>query len=547
MSSGTNTAATRRRRAVASAASSARLNSGLMPDISSKDHVGKYVPHPSDEQYDEFCDRQGSAGSLSSEFGPLIKFAGLIACFVVAIVLYEAMVVILFQEHGQHKTVVTTSLEEAKATALDLKPIIKGSTSKTKSPIMHLVFSTDCSSYQHWQSYLLFYSALRVHQDQVGYVTRIASGCTDSEIAEFKSWHEKHISSVMSSNFEIHFTPHFSSVNQNGDRDGKQYLFFNKPFGLKHWMEHGKGMGTDPKTGKMTDEGRVVALLDPDMILLRRITHDFSDSATTMMSGGSANPNTRRFKVEHGYPFGQKYGFGSQWMNLNGEKVTNDPNSPSLKVSRQEASEYYPVGPPYIATSRDMYKIATKWADFVPRVHDQLPSLMAEMFAYSWASAHLGLPHQVFHHGMISSIGAQGEGWDFVNNLEDTEICGPNLLDKNKNSPLPLTMHYCQRYFVGDYFFGKRKLPTDIFSCASEMMEVPPLDLPHMLVEKRPPGKDHQTLALSSKAAKGNAFMICGIAKMINEAADFYKKHDPLCNSTDMNMKQTMNLWKLFG
>ena len=46
---------------------------------------------------------------------------------------------------------------------------------------VHLVFSTDCSGYQHWQSIAFFYAARRARH--VGPVTRIASGCSEAERA----------------------------------------------------------------------------------------------------------------------------------------------------------------------------------------------------------------------------------------------------------------------------------------------------------------------------------------------------------------------------
>jgi hypothetical protein len=42
-----------------------------------------------------------------------------------------------------------------------------------------IVFTTDCSGYQHWQGILLYYSAQRVNH--TGKITRIASGCTLEE------------------------------------------------------------------------------------------------------------------------------------------------------------------------------------------------------------------------------------------------------------------------------------------------------------------------------------------------------------------------------
>eukprot|EP01083_Nonionella_stella_P125576 379818_1 len=50
---------------------------------------------------------------------------------------------------------------------------------ESEEPNHHMVFSTDCSAYQQWQSYLLFYYAMK--NGQPGTVTRIASGCTEEQ------------------------------------------------------------------------------------------------------------------------------------------------------------------------------------------------------------------------------------------------------------------------------------------------------------------------------------------------------------------------------
>ena len=68
---------------------------------------------------------------------------------------------------------------------------------------------------------------------QTGYVTRIASGCTDEQLQEEQAWHNQHIQSKMSERFRIHFTPHFSQVKDEKTGQMKDYKFFNKPFGLK--------------------------------------------------------------------------------------------------------------------------------------------------------------------------------------------------------------------------------------------------------------------------------------------------------------------------
>lgn len=71
-----------------------------------------------------------------------------------------------------------------------------------------------------------------------------------------------------------------------------------------------------------------------------------------------------------------RYGFGTQWLtktNITRTAPQNELPSPVESMSRKEAEENYAVGPPYIATAYDFYKIVTKWKDFVPKVHDDYP------------------------------------------------------------------------------------------------------------------------------------------------------------------------------
>lgn len=63
-------------------------------------------------------------------------------------------------------------------------------------------------------------------------------------------------------------------------------------------------------------------------------------------------------------------------------------DTPAKKVSKKDAINHYATGPPYLATTRAMRRIAQKWAEFVPRSHKEKPELMAEMYAYCIAAAH---------------------------------------------------------------------------------------------------------------------------------------------------------------
>ena len=113
---------------------------------------------------------------------------------------------------------------------------------------MHVVFSTDCGSFQDWQSRVLFDSARQVGHE--GPITRIASGCSVEQEAKLTALmrtdrffaYTGRSSSTSSreafgDSWFVHFTPHFSR-----DKDtGRDYKFYNKPRGILHWLQHGRG------------------------------------------------------------------------------------------------------------------------------------------------------------------------------------------------------------------------------------------------------------------------------------------------------------------
>ena len=97
---------------------------------------------------------------------------------------------------------------------LPSQPLFSGASQKTKGgptdkPFAHdspdidsshvdsslvVVFSTDCSSYQDWQTLLLFHSALVVGQK--GVLIRIASGCDSQKQRFFKIYTESYTQST---------------------------------------------------------------------------------------------------------------------------------------------------------------------------------------------------------------------------------------------------------------------------------------------------------------------------------------------------------------
>ena len=203
-------------------------------------------------------------------------------------------------------------------------------------PQYHMVFSTSCSPFQDWQSYLFFYFAKKVNQH--GTVTRIASDCKDADRKLLQEFHDGRIA-VMSDNFKLHFAPPCPDSRSK---------YFNKPYGLRDFMEKVLGYPDN----KHDDD--IIMIVDPDMMLLRPLTHTFDVRRITWVLDSESNYDT----VKHGQPIAQTYGYGNSWLTSLGKNASAvaGEDSPALKVSSVDANKRYPAGPPYLLTARDAYK-----------------------------------------------------------------------------------------------------------------------------------------------------------------------------------------------
>jgi hypothetical protein len=286
---------------------------------------------------------------------------------------------------------------------------------KKKDEIMpqyQIIFSTGCSAFQDWQSYMFFFHAAKIlSQAQPPlsamtntHVTRIASGCgTDQDEKAMHQLHQEQIEIMATThnknnnNFHLHITPDYS--HEHGSKDA--YKYFNKPYGTKHWMEHVLGYSKNSKDNRnkpnpnADHDNDIVILLDPDQIMLRPFAHDLTNQSTQWRPRTTLPHWT---KITHGQPFAQQYGFHNQWNEKTDiSKIASPAELPSPldNMSQKMRRENFAAGPPYMATGHDMYRLVDKWVEFVVPVHAQYPFLLAEMFAYCLAAAHLNLPHQV--------------------------------------------------------------------------------------------------------------------------------------------------------
>jgi peptidyl serine alpha-galactosyltransferase len=374
-------------------------------------------------------------------------------------------------------------------------------------PRYFVVFSTGCTEFQDWQAISFFHFAKNIKQK--GNVTRILSGCSDTQsLDQEKAFQE--LIAPLSPSFSLHITPDY------GVRDNQKY--WNKPKGLLDWFE--KGLGFPRRAADY--ENDIIIILDPDMMILRPMTHHFDDYASDWLTDVVTS------KVVPGIPIAQAYGFGAGWLSSMKGKLEYvvGKGSPALNVTTDEAGLYYPAGPPYLATSGDMYKIAVLWVEFLPRVHDIFPQFMAEMYAYCIAAAHLKLKHQLAKGFMVSDVSAaHREGYHFLNNVTRKDACLADIPMTN----LPYVMHFCQRYAVGRWFFSKYKLREDFFKCTSPLMKEPPRNVGEIYDWHIFPNgvefKDYHDESRHHFIVK-HTWMLCTVLFSLNQVAiDIKKKH----------------------
>jgi hypothetical protein len=406
----------------------------------------------------------------------------------------------------------------------EMRPVASAEQKEPQS--VHIVFSTGCSPSQDWQSYAFFFHAVQVRQP--GEITRIVAGCNETQQAELARRHQEQIVDKMSNKFHIHFTPDYSNLGS-----GMPYKYFNKPFGLRHWMENAMAF---PNNSTEATE-KIIAVLDPDMILLKPLVNDFSTLPTEAWNEGQLK-RPIQFQVKKGFPIAQEYSYSSHWRHqLDGKmKEIIGEKSRVHYISDAEAAMFYPAGPPYIITAQDLYDVVLLWTKIVPDVHRHYPDLLGEMFGYSIAAAHLGLKHQLALGLMISNPDVDREGWQFLQDVAPQDLA----LHRPKPAELPNVLHYCQNYAVGNFFVSKYYIPDNFLTCEAPLL----LEVSNDAVMKSDfyrNSKGTKMKFASKKHAIRNTLLATTLATSLNQAATFYKRNH--CGSTTANYNKS---WSRF-
>jgi hypothetical protein len=145
---------------------------------------------------------------------------------------------------------------------------------------------------------------------------------------------------------------------------------------------------------------------------------------------------------------------------------------------------------------------------------------------------------------MVSNPGTGGEAWSLVDKIPAEEMCEFAKNPDHSKFALPSVAHLCQRYSVGEeWFFGKHKIPHDIYECETPLFIEPPSDLATLYDFKKPPNAKERT-PLTPKVIKHETFMVCYLTSLLNDAAMFYKSNT--CSSGTANLKKSRTVADLF-
>jgi hypothetical protein len=309
------------------------------------------------------------------------------------------------------------------------------------SILFHFITSTECSSYNVWETITQIHSAEAVRQ--CGKFTWIVSGCLPHDRIHHGKGKSGANSDILSPEIiqqhvdmhfpapgdggtsiraadcsrirpELHFTPDFSNMSVYGGKYadgtikrvfhnpktgkevrstyGNRYVFNNKPNGLLHWA-------TEHKHDDDVPDNEVIVLIDPDFLFLTRF--HLVRPGTTIKKQKQQRKRASEIRkdsdlVYPGMPCAASYGLGAQWLDFNLTEICG-PNSHCTNATSHDVSKYYSAGPPYVIHRADVLPLATKWASLVPPTYDVYPLLYAEMYAYSMAAAHLQLKHNLIN------------------------------------------------------------------------------------------------------------------------------------------------------
>lgn len=390
--------------------------------------------------------------------------------------------------------------------------------------LLHIIFSSGCNNFQHWQSEQVLTTARLVGQR--GRITRIVSGCHDKRAESIGHRHQTFpagkndqlvpldvLNRSVNDEFGLFVTPPFEGA--------IDFPWINKPSSIRYFMEHAR-----PELDRAGET--IIAILDPDFIYLRPLTQLGERRDAILQSGLSASPLASASKLdvaEKGRPVAQRYGLGSGWVSkFDVKKIVGEETTPAARYSHASAGTYFPAGPPYMLHVDDLFDLSSLWSKYMKPILEVEKDILADMWAYCIAAAHLGLKHTLLDHYMISNAGAGGEGWLWIDAWPDKQMsCNdpnasvavasaagqsvrwPTFIHLASNSKAP-AMNW-----PDEWMFHKGHVPGDIMDCSTPLIR----DAPDDTWQVSPSG--------SGNPSKRAAFIMCNAVATLNRMLVLYK------------------------
>ena len=303
---------------------------------------------------------------------------------------------------------------------------------------IHIVFSTSCNEFQHWQTEVLLNTAKRVGQR--GKITHIIAGCEEREDTGMEG-KERFITHAAGAGDNIvsdklwrkSSHPHFALHYAPSIPEAKEFPWFNKPWSFYHWM----------KTAKPKE--RVIVLLDPDEFFLEPLTQGEKKREDLINNWPSSLQHLVTDVVQPGMAVAQMYGFGAVWMRMFDRKKLCGAASYCSTISDAEANYYYPVGPPYLIHQQDFKPVMDLWWErfMKPAYAADKGDIQVDMYAYIMAAAHLKVKHVTLQQYMVSCPDCSGEGWAYVDAMKTMSCRDPAF---PQGARRPGFIHAAQHY-----------------------------------------------------------------------------------------------------
>lgn len=314
---------------------------------------------------------------------------------------------------------------------------------------VHTVFSTECTAYFDWQSLGLYDSWRRVGQR--GKFTRLMA-CDDAR--------PKGLDIVP----DTHVHPNYATHPVSKDR----YSAYNKPFSIKHWLEH------------VDVEADFIIVLDADMIFRAPMTVDL-------------------LGVRRGAPVSALYTYliGTLPENHMGVKA----RVPNVEKTQQ-------VGGFTVMHREDMRALAPRWLHWTEEVRNDPdswantgdiyndngkygPPWISEMYGYVFAAAEVGIEFQV----------------------HDDFMLYPGYMPP-RDARFPVVLHYGLTFNVLDYAFSKHWYHGFTLGCPDQELFQRPPDPSALRTRGMLRRRDEITLHCAwglYNATRGYAMERCGV------------------------------------